>query len=306
MARGQERFERITNCPACGGVRLRPHKKATFDLWELRAESVRITDSHYGLTWDLALCEDCDHIFADPCPTPAFINSLYSALEDPLYNEESGGREKNFIRVFKMLEKLRPEKGRLLDVGAATGILMDLAARRGWKTEGVEPSSWAVTYARNKYGLSIRESVFETAPIESASIDVITMVDFIEHTARPYDALHKAAEVLRPGGLLCVVTPDIRSAAARIAGKKWWHLRPAHLAYFSRGSLDALFKRTGFSVIRRKSYSWTFSVHYLASRLRISRFLGHSALPASFLKRIPIKLALGDSFEIYARKEEGM
>ena len=130
------------------------------------------------------------------------------------------------------------------------------------------------------------------------------MVDFIEHTARPRDAFLKAAEVLRPGGLLCVVTPNIRSAAARIARGKWWHLRPAHLAYFSRGSLDALFSRTGFSVVRRKRYSWTFSAHYVASRLRIFNLLARTGRSASFLKGIPIKLALGDSFEIYARKVE--
>ena len=306
MDEGKERFERITSCPACGGNRLRPHTKATFDISEFRAESIRITDSHYGRAWDLARCEDCGHSFADPCPTPAFINALYSALEDPLYDEESGGREKNFLRVFKTLEKLRPEKGRLLDVGSATGILMDLAARLGWETEGVEPSSWAVTYARKKYGLTIHERVFEMAPLEAASFDVVTMIDFIEHTARPYDVMRKAAEVLRPGGLLCIVTPDIRSAASRLARGKWWHLRPAHLACFSRRSLDALLKRTGFSVVRRKSYSWTFSAHYLATRLRVSRFLACSGRPASFLKRIPIKLALGDSFEIYARKKEGM
>jgi len=306
MDEGKERFERITSCPACGGNRLRPHKKATFDISEFRAESIRITDSHYGRVWDLARCEDCGHIFADPCPTPAFLNALYSALDDPLYDEESGGREKNFLRVFKTLEKLRPEKGRLLDVGSATGILMDLAARRGWETEGVEPSAWAVAFARDRYGLTVREGVFETAAVPPASVDVVTMIDFIEHTARPYDAMRKAAEVLRPGGLLCVVTPDIRSVASRLARGKWWHLRTAHLAYFSRRSLDALLKRTGFSVVRRKSYSWTFSAHYLATRLRVSRFLARSGRPASFLKRIPIKLALGDSFEIYARKEEGM
>ena len=134
MDEGQERFERITSCPACGGTGFRPHRKATFDVSELRPESVKITDSHYGRIWNLARCDDCGHIFADPCPTPAFISSLYAAIEDPLYDEESGGREKNFLRIFKTLEKLRPEKGRLLDVGAATGILMDLACPPGLGT----------------------------------------------------------------------------------------------------------------------------------------------------------------------------
>lgn len=298
-----ERFERVGACPACGGANLRPWKKGSADLRELMPEDVKITDSRYGLTWDLSVCADCGHIFADPCPTPTFIGSLYGALEDPLYEEEAEGRAMNFRRVLAQLERLRPEKGRLFDVGAATGILMNLARERGWEVDGVEPSAWAVAFARDRYGLAVREGVFETAAVPPVSVDVVTMIDLIEHTARPYDAVRRAAEVLRPDGLLCVVTPDIRSAAARLAGRTWWHLRPAHLAYFTRGSLDALFRRTGFTVVHRRSYRWTFSARYLASRKAAFRFLLRGRL-SSFLGRIPIKLALGDSFEIYARKDE--
>ena len=303
MSADPDRFEKIVLCPACGGPKLRPWKKGSVDASALRPEAFLITDSHYGLTWDLSLCDDCGHVFADPCPTPAFVNSLYGALEDPLYEEEAGGRARNFRRLLVRLEKLRPEKGRLFDVGAATGILMSLARERGWEVDGVEPSAWAVDFARGRYGLSVRHGVFEDAAIPPASVDVVTMVDLIEHTARPYEALRRAAEVLRPGGLLCLVTPDIRSLAARLAGKGWWHFRPAHLAYFTRGSLDALFRRTGFTVVRRRSYSWTFSARYLVSRRPALRFLVRGR-PSSFLGRIPIKLALGDSFEIYARKDE--
>jgi SAM-dependent methyltransferase len=299
----RERLERVDACPACGGVNFLSWKKGSIGLRTLRPEDVKITDSRYGLTWDLSVCDDCGHIFADPCPTPAFIGSLYGALEDPLYEEEAEGRAMNFRRVLARLERLRPEKGRLFDVGAATGILMNLARERGWEVDGVEPSAWAVAFARGRYGLAVREGVFETAAVPPASVDVVMMVDLIEHTARPRDAVLRAAEALRPGGILCVVTPNIRSAAARLAGRTWWHLRPAHLAYFTRKSLDALFRRTGFTVVRRRSYSWTFSARYLASRKVALRFLLRGRL-ASFLGRIPIRLALGDSFEIYARKDE--
>ncbi len=297
------RFETVAACPACGGARLRPWKKGLIDIHALQPEDIKITDSRYGLTWDLSVCDDCGHFFADPCPTPGFIGSLYGGLEDPLYEEEAEGRAMNFRRVLARLERLRPEKGRLFDVGAATGILMNLARERGWEVNGVEPSAWAVAFARDRYGLAVREGVFETAAVPPASVDVVTMVDLIEHTARPYDVVRRAAEVLRPGGILCVVTPDIRSAAARLARGTWWHLRPAHLAYFTRGSLDALFRRTGFTVVRRRSYSWTFSAGYIASRKAAFHFLLRGRL-SSFLGRIPIRLALGDSFEIYARKDE--
>ncbi len=305
MAKNPGRTEKVVSCPACGGTRLRAWKKGSFDLSDLRPESVRITGRRYGLTWDLGRCDDCGHIFADPCPTPAFIGSLYGAVEDPLYEEEAGGRAMNFRRVLARLERLRPEKGRLFDVGAATGILMNLARERGWEVDGVEPSTWAIECARTLYGLAVRPGLFEEVRVEPASVDVVTMVDLIEHMARPYDALRRAAEILRPGGFLCLVTPDIRSAAARIAGRTWWHFRPAHLAYFTRKSLDALFRRTGFTVVRRRSYIWTFSARYLASRKEAFHPLLRSRRLSSFLGGIPVRLALGDSFEIYARKKGG-
>ncbi len=130
------------------------------------------------------------------------------------------------------------------------------------------------------------------------------MVDIIEHTPIPFEAVNKAGQILRPGGLLALVTPDIHSASARIAGRGWWHLRPAHLAYFSRASLAALLGRAGFSIVRERRYSWTFSLHYLMSRKRASRLLLGNRQLASFLKRVRIKLALGDSFEVYAVKEK--
>jgi SAM-dependent methyltransferase len=297
-----EKFERLTACPACAGGALKDYKKRTFDFASLRSDQIKITDSQYGKIWDLSRCENCGHIFANPCPTPEFIDSLYSEVVDPLYDEEAPGRSKNFERVLSRLEKIRPEKGALFDVGAASGILLNLARARGWKPDGIEASSWAVRFAREKYHLLLREGFLETAPLQPGSYAAVTMIDFIEHTPRPFEALAKAGEILTRGGVLSLVTPDIRSVVARIAGKKWWHLRPGHLAYFSRKSLSLLLGRTGFSAFKIRKYSWTFSAHYLLTRRDGLSFLLKNPTFASFLKRIPIRLALGDSFEIYARK----
>jgi SAM-dependent methyltransferase len=129
------------------------------------------------------------------------------------------------------------------------------------------------------------------------------MVDFIEHTPKPRAAIAQAARILAPGGILALVTPDIHSLAGRLAGSKWWHLRPGHLAYFSAGSLEALLRPAGFTIVRRRRYNWTFSAHYLVSRFDGLRGFTDGRA-ASFLKAIPIKLVLGDSFEIYAVKDK--
>ncbi|MBM3310816.1 MAG: class I SAM-dependent methyltransferase [Candidatus Aminicenantes bacterium] len=298
-----ERILRAERCPVCLSPRLRAERKGTLDPLALRPDQVKITDSEYGKIWDLSLCLSCGHLFANPGPSPDFLLSLYGQVEDPLYDDEATGRSRNFALLLGRLENLRPAKGELFDVGAATGILGSLARRRGWKVDGVEPSGWAVRRAAEKYGLRLRQGDFLKAALPSGRYQAVTMVDLIEHTPRPREAVAKAFEILAPGGILCLVTPDIRSLAAKAAGRRWWHFRPGHLAYFSARSLDVLLSGAGFRIVDRRRYAWTFSLHYLLSRGRATAALVRPRRLASFFKGVRIKLALGDSFEIYAAKE---
>jgi 2-polyprenyl-3-methyl-5-hydroxy-6-metoxy-1,4-benzoquinol methylase len=298
-----DRFEHPDRCPACAGLRRRPFKKGNFDYARLDKDQIKITDSEYGKIWDLSRCEDCGHIFADPAPKPEFIFGLYRQVEDPAYDVEAEGRSQNFRGILKTLDTLQPERGTLFDVGAATGILLEAARGRGWTPDGVEASDWAAERARRSRNLPLRRGFFEETDVAPGSCRVVTMVDFIEHTPRPRDAAAKAYDILAPQGVLCLVTPDIHSFAARLAGRRWWHLRPGHLAYFSKKSLAALLGDAGFTIIRRKRYAWTFSAHYLLTRFKAFRFLVRGRRAALIFKKIPIKLALGDSFEIYARKD---
>ena len=287
----------------CSSSSLSPHKTGSLDVSKLSKDHIMITDSDYGKIWDLSRCDNCTHIFANPCPSPEFIQSLYGETEDPLYQEEAQGRSKNFKRILKRLDKIHPERGILIDVGAATGILMDISRKRGWNVEGIEPSAWAVGVAREKYDLEILEGVFETASLQEEKYTVVSMVDFLEHIPHPYDAISMAQKLLLPGGTLCLVTPDIHSLAARIMGQKWWHYRPGHLGYFSKKSLQFLMRRAGFRIIKMRKYSWTFSLHYLLSRKPGLSFFLKNRFFSSLFRKIPIKLALQDSFEIYATKD---
>jgi len=198
---------------------------------------------------------------------------------------------------------MHPERGILFDVGAATGIMLHISEKRGWRVDGIEPSTWAIRMARERYHIEVRKGVFEKEGLPKEHYSAVTMVDFIEHIPHPLEALSIARKILLPGGTLCLVTPDIDSLAARIFGQKWWHYRPGHIGYFSRKSLDCLLRRTGFRTVKTRKYSWTFSLHYLISRKSWLKFLLKNPVLTSLLKKIPIKLALQDSFEIYATKE---
>lgn len=297
-----ETYKARQHCPVCGSTDIFPYKKSTFDYNNLTRDKIKITDNAYGEIWDLSRCETCTFIFADPFPSPQYMQSLYSQIQDPLYDEEAEGRGRNFIRILDYLAKFHPNRGVLFDIGAATGILLALARERGWQPEGIETSSWAVKTARDKYNITLQEGGFETACVADDSFTAVTMVDFIEHIPEPKTALEKAYKMLRKGGTLCLVTPNIKSLAARTAGKKWWHFRPAHLGYFTRKSIVTLLEQAGFNIIKIRSYAWTFSAHYILSRIKGGKFLLKNRQIASFCRKISLKLTLGDSFEIYAQK----
>jgi len=295
---------KIERCPVCQSSRIKAYKKGSLKAEELSPEKIKITDAEYGQTWDLSQCQDCGYIFANPCPEASILARLYHEVEDPAYELEALGRRKNFRRLLRRLEKLLPNRGTLLDVGAATGLLLVEARQRGWDVTGIEPSRWAVEIAARKYGLALHPESFEDFEAREKKFDALTLVDIIEHTPYPRKLIEKARDCLKPNGILVIVTPDIKSLTARLAGNRWWHFRPGHLGYFQRQSLQKLVELASFEILKWKRYSWSFSLDYLLRRLRPFSWLLKIPGLASLWPRIQIKLALGDSFEIYARKKE--
>ena len=285
----------VIKCPLCGSEEVVFWKKGNFDYEKAEAEDFKITDSDYGLFPSLMRCENCELRFAAKMPSPTQLVRLYSEVVDPEYEGEKEGRGENFYRILTYMEKLK-KPGTLLDVGSATGILMELAEKRGWKTKGVEASKWACEVASSR-GLEVYNGDFLDYP-ESEKFDAITMVDILEHLAAPGKAIEKAGRLLKPGGLLVIVTPDIGSITARLMGRKWWHLRPPHINFFTRRTLKWAAENYGFKILKVRNYIWNFSLHYLVTRFGI----GRRYFKFGLLKKIKLKLILFDSMEGYLEK----
>ena len=59
----------------------------------------------------------------------------------------------------------------------ATGIFLDGMRRRGWRVQGVELSSEAALYARNRFGLEVFAGELEEAGFPDGTFDVVTLWD---------------------------------------------------------------------------------------------------------------------------------
>ncbi|HEC36377.1 MAG TPA: class I SAM-dependent methyltransferase, partial [Anaerolineae bacterium] len=242
----------------------------------------RCTHSGYGVHPTIVQCSRCGLVYANPRQDGAAIMETYEAVEDPLYIEEREGRVLTFEDHLQPLERLTgPPSGRaLLDVGAYTGVFVEIAARHGWEAWGVEPSHWAVEEAR-KRGLRVIQGTTRTVDLPQDYFDVATMWDVIEHLTDPLGELRRIHRLLKPGGLLVVHTIDIGSPFARLMGSRWPWIMEMHLYYFSRRTLRMMLEKAGFSVLHIRAQGRYLRLGYLMNR--VAALVGWLGRPAEWL-----------------------
>ena len=265
--------------------------------------------------FDLYRCKNCRLIFVWPIPqnlTDLYSQDYFSGAKLGFgyvnYEEDKSAMSKTFDIYLKDIEQFTSSKGRILDIGAATGFFVQLALARNWKASGIEISDYAASIARQK-GLDIMTGTLESAGFKPASFDVVTLWDVIEHLPQPNSHLKLVHNILEKGGLIAINTPDSRSFIAKILGKRW-HLLvpPEHLFYFSYGSLSMLLKNNGFEILHISKIGKKFTLQYIFQTLarwqnlfiwlQLAKMLARSRL-----REVGIPINLRDNFFIIARKK---
>jgi 2-polyprenyl-3-methyl-5-hydroxy-6-metoxy-1,4-benzoquinol methylase len=151
-----------------------------------------------------------------------------------------------------LLRRLQPylHAGCILDVGCFSGKFLSAAKEVGWQAFGLEISKEAVAYARSQLGLDVREDTLLKTNLEPGTFDVITMFDVVEHFQEPLENLKKAAQLLRPKGLLYIETPNFCSIPRYLLGKDWNVFFPWHFYYFTAQTISRTLELAGFSVVK--------------------------------------------------------
>jgi ubiquinone/menaquinone biosynthesis C-methylase UbiE len=111
---------------------------------------------------------------------------------------------------------LLPVEGYLLDVGGGTGRVA--SALRGMASRIIvaDLSLGMLRQAANKNGLELTCTSSEDLPFDSDSFDRIIMVDALHHVYSYADTAHELWRVLKPGGLIVIEEPDIRTLSVKI------------------------------------------------------------------------------------------
>lgn len=129
---------------------------------------------------------------------------------------------------------------RVLDLGCGSGYGAARIAGVASAVTGVDVAADAVAFAKARYAapnLDYRLVMADAAlPFEDASFDVVLSFQVIEHVVDEAGYLREARRVLRPGGVLILITPDRRHRL--LPGQRPWNRW--HLREYSAESLSAL------------------------------------------------------------------
>lgn len=157
------------------------------------------------------------------------LQNLYRSAAGPIRSSFSSdeaaaahyGRYLDFVSTFA-----KPQSA-LLDVGCGTAWTSYFFARAGFQTTALDlnPSAFEVSCSDR---LSLVAGSALQMPFAAASFDVVAAYQSLEHTPDPRQVLEEMLRVVKPGGVIFVVGPNLLSigASLRAMTKYVWRNRP--------------------------------------------------------------------------------
>jgi 2-polyprenyl-3-methyl-5-hydroxy-6-metoxy-1,4-benzoquinol methylase len=235
---GQERQETVP-CPCCGSRDYRPF---------LACEG-----------FGFVRCGACAIVYQNPRPVFDDVRRRYAAD----YFSYELSNESTFFGLMKLgLNDIRfndrtAESGAprsFLDIGCATGMLIESMKREGWDARGVDVCRESAEYGKVHRGVDIFPGTLEEARFADGRFGVVHFSHLIEHVPDPRAFLGEVRRILAPGGFAVITTPNIDGFQARLFGKAWRSAIADHLVLFSKRTLSRLVRESGFDI--QQSVTW--------------------------------------------------
>lgn len=231
----------MSSCTLCGSDRKKPF---------LRSE--RFT---------YVRCLDCGLIYQYPKLT---LNYLRDEIYTEKYFQYELRNQFNFFNLMDLnirdlgleqeIRKLDPDQKRFLDIGSATGMLLNYMKEKEWNVKGIELCEPSAAYAKEKFGVEVINSTLEEACLPESAFEAVHMSHVIEHVPHPPETLREIRRILVPGGLFCIITPNVDSFQFRVFRKRWRSAHPDHLTLFSIKTLSRALQEAGFEIVKQFSY----------------------------------------------------
>ena len=236
-------MEQLNNCPVC--------QSQTFEEY-LTVQDYTVSQEQFKIV----TCKKCGFRFTNPRPEEGAIGEYYQAESYISHTNTSKGLISKIyqeVRKFtlkgklNLINRLSPNKGKLLDVGCGTGMFLNVARENGWKVNGIEPDAGARKIAEENNQIKINDEVLSS--FQQETFDVISLWHVLEHIHQLNETIEWLKDRLSKDGSLIIAVPNHESTDAKVYQEKWAAYDvPRHLYHFSQKSIKHLFAKHGFEL----------------------------------------------------------
>lgn len=147
------------------------------------------------------------------------------------------------------------ERQNMADIGCAYGYLLKHISPEFKNTYGLDISRTALEKAREASPTShLLETNLnqEVLPFADESMDMLTILDAVEHVGKPEALLEQAYSKLRNGGLAVISTPDIGNWFGKLIAKA--NGDPSHINLFAQKDLVTKLESLGFEILEKHPF----------------------------------------------------
>ncbi len=257
-----------SSCPLCGSSQISSC---------LTAKDYTVS----GEVFEIWECGKCKARFTQDVPIASAIGKYYQATS---YISHTDTREGIVNKVYHQVRKITLntkrnlvqkvtslKTGKLLDIGAGTGLFAKTMQDAGWQVKGLEPDEGARKIAAGTNVQLEEPTALFNIPVQS--FDAITMWHVLEHVHELHRYLDQCNQLLDANGKLIIAVPNYTSADAKHYESYWAAYDvPRHLYHFNPVSMQQLLAKHGFK-IEKISPQWfdSFYVSLLSEQYKTGK-----------------------------------
>lgn len=219
--------------------------------------------SENNLETNIVQCLSCGLLYPNPMPfrEQNEIQRNFKNPEEYFPGKITDGRLKKCEKIIKIIEKIKPDKGNLLDIGCGRGELAYVATKRKWNTVGTEISESFARYAEEEFHVSVLRGNIDDLHFKKKNFDVACLNSVIQYVQDPLQMLIKLHSFLKENGILYIEVTNEDALVFKTgdfyksikAGKKiTTHLSPLFPSFqiygFNKKSLSKALERAGFKI----------------------------------------------------------
>ncbi len=246
---------KVENCIICGSKerKIRHHFPAN-----RYNHSVFITHSWDGgmdVELTIVACKSCGFLYQSPIFKDEWLSLLYPTS---IISGKLSVADMDFGRADYFINLLKPYVSEIdnpfsVDLGTRYGALPMRMRENGFEATGIDFNPACVDASRSFgfehiYNYSTQDLPKLLKLYNRDSINIITMIDVIEHLTKPEQDFTLISSLQRKGDIFMATTMFTDSLGYMLFGKEWYYIHAQHTLYFSKSNIKDFFAKYGYEI----------------------------------------------------------